>query len=509
MKKERTAPVVAAAFVAVSFLFLSPFAEGGEAKPPEFTRWMDPSGLPEPLHRLPSPAGPLSIDKVPSYGSDAAASKARMGRICVVVHEGVYDAVSPELQQYAADLADAGFSVETYVYTDGSPEELRSHLHGLYQEPDSLVGAVLVGEIPYVLYEMMADYGMGTQYDDFPSDLFYMDLDGIWSDTLDDGQVAAGNGKYDTREGDLDLEIWACRVKTDNLPSLGYETDVMIDYFDKNHRYRTGELRAEPTALIYSDDDWEQFAPQDASDVRQLYDYSDVTVVSAAEETTADDYKTNRMTAEYELMFLRSHGTPNGHGFYRKRRFAFDFVFHGDYTNIDPRALFYSLFVCSGGDYTVADNLAATIAFNRDDSGLLAWSSTKTGGMWEDRFFYEALSEGEVFGEAFRRWFNRMQQIYPQEAPSWWYGMVFLGDAALTPLLETGGADVSIFRYESILSLRSDTPDEVFPVTAFPWVDPDNILNPGSPGLVFYRLSVEGELIDLFKEGDTIGVEIR
>ena len=88
------------------------------------------------------------------------------------------------------------------------------------------------------------------------------------------------------------------------------------------------------------------------------------------------------------------------------------------------------IFLCSGADYAVDDNLAGTLAFNPDESGLLSIGSSKTGGMWYDSSFFSVLANKSVFGEAFRQWFNNAQGIIVS-APQWWYGMTLIGDAAL------------------------------------------------------------------------------
>jgi hypothetical protein len=397
---------------------------------------MDPLGRPRPLHAPLSITEPLNLREVPREPeTQAPALGTASGRICILVHQNIYLSIGPGLDQYEADLNAAGYKTIVSVYTSGNPEDIRAYLAGLYGEPGSLTGAVFIGDIPYIIYEMMQTWGGNTEYEDFPCDIFFMDLDGTWSDTLNDGEVQPGNGKYDTRGGNRALEIWVSRIKAGNLPSLGLESSILKKYFDKNHRYRTGALAPAQKALVFNDDDWSGMAPEDAGCLAQVYGTPNVTKVSDREETTATDYKSNRMTADYELMFIRSHGYPGGHGFYQDNRSSFQTVYCADYRDLDPKGLFYSLYVCSGTDYTADDYLAGTIAFNMDDSGLLAWGSTKTGGILNDTYFYTPLSDGEVFGESFRQWFNSVQAFYPAWAPQWWYGMVLIGDGALKPIL--------------------------------------------------------------------------
>ena len=402
-----------------------------EKDAPVVTRWMSPEEIAKTLHEPLQKFQPLNLQALtPDALRSPVPPEMSLDRICIVVNQNVYANITAALSQYEADLNVMGFDTVTYVYISGTPEDLRAHLTTLYQQTESLVGAVLIGNIPYIIYEMMQNWGNGDEYEDFPCDIFYMDLDGSWSDTLSSGSVQPNNGKYDTRGGDLDLEIWVSRLRTDNLVSLGTESDILNTYFDKNHRYRSGIMVPAPAALVYNDDDWAYMASGDASLLGMIYDSLAITTVSAEEQTTASDYIDDHLTAPYEFISIRSHGSSGGHGFYRNNKATFEYVNSSDYRSIDPEAVFYSLFVCSGADYTVNDILAGTIAFNPDDSGLLSIGSTKTGGMWYENRFYTLLGNGSVYGEAFRQWFNTAQSSLVS-APQWWYGMVLIGDAAL------------------------------------------------------------------------------
>ena len=438
---------------------------------PVVTRWMDPLGRPRPRHEPLLIQEPLKLEQMKlKHAAGVTADASTTGRICIVVHKDIYSSIASNLNQYQTDLISAGFSVLVYQYSAGSAESLRAYLAGLYNQSQSLVGVVLIGDIPYIIYEVMQTVNKKLEYEDFPCDIFYMDLDGTWSDELDDGEVKAGNSKYDTRKGNKDLEIWACRMKTGNLTNLGSESDILNTYFNKNHRYRIGTLTPTKQALVYNDDDWENDAVHDAAYLGWWYGDSNVFMVSDPEATTTADYKNNHLTAPYEFMFIRSHGCTNSHGFYRNNKQVFEYVYEADYLNYDPKALFYSLFVCSGSDYTADDYLAGTIAFNPDESGLFSWGSTKTGGMLSDSVYYYYLYAGEVFGEAFKRWFNWVQSSQPSLAPEWWYGMVLIGDAALqvnpsggggTPVLQLSKAQMNF----GATGTGIYTPDQYFLVS--------------------------------------------
>ncbi len=399
------------------------------ADPPAVTRWVEPHGQPRPQHAAGSigPSARPAIQKLSAFGRSRLGSSTN--RVCLVIHSNLLASVSNELAQYEADLQQAGFAVTRVRYDSGTAADLRNTLIALYGEADSLAGAVLIGEIPYITYELTEDFGSGDEYEDFPCDIFYADLNGTWEDLTNVSPFASG--KYDTRRGDLGLEIWVSRMKTANLSSLGSQTNLLKNYFDKDHRYRIGAFGPNRRALVYDDDDWSSMATDDAEDIGWIYG-GHVSGTMDAESTAAPDYIANHLTANYELVQIRSHGYSTGHGFYTNSRARFDYVYASDYRQKTPRALLYSFYVCSGSDFSTANNLASTAVFNTNDSGLAAWGSTKTGGMWMDEEYYGPLSQGQCLGEAFRRWFNTAQSTYPSLTPPWWYGMVMIGDGALT-----------------------------------------------------------------------------
>ncbi len=437
---------------------------------PAVTRWAAPDDRNRPIHSIQPQTKPLRIQKVtPSSTSrlprlgDGPETPA--GRIAIVVHQDIHDLILEGLSQYEADLAAMGYSTVELVFDSGTPEGLRASLAQLHGEPESLVGAVLVGEIPYIVFEMYDEFErdeLGSpirQFTDFPCDLFFMDLNGQWADTLDDGDIRAGNGKYDTWSGDKALEIWVCRLKAANLtgfnvselPTDAFQAYMLASYFSKNHRYRVGSDVPTRAALVYNDDPWQYLGSDDAQALSEVFGASNVVSELDPLITTKADYLTTRIPAAPQLIFLRSHGYSEGHMFYPDD----DFVTSGDYRIVNPHTPFFSLYVCSGSDFSVDNNLAGTIALSPDDAGLLAWGSTKTGGMWDDRPYYEALAQGEIFGEAFKRWYNGIveSQIYPEQfIHEWWAGMVLIGDAALKPLTDaspTGSLTVTLFPPEA------------------------------------------------------------
>jgi len=266
--------------------------------------------------------------------------------ICVLVEESVYEALTPELNQYKADVEARGFSVTIYNGSFDTAEEVRSFLSSLYY--DGLTGCLLVGDIPWAWYEMENPDPWG--YEIFPIDLFYMDLNGIWTDS-------DGDGKYDTHTGDREPEIWVGRLKASNMA----QDEIMLlqNYFDKNHRYRTGNLWMPNNALIYIDDDWVESTYEVNYAVSTLYDNR--TVVNDKATTCPGDYL-SRLTQNWSLVHLMVHGWSGGHQFMIND--AWDgYVYSSDIWSTDPHALFYNLYSCSNARYSDPDYIGGCYIF--------------------------------------------------------------------------------------------------------------------------------------------------
>lgn len=336
----------------------------------------------------------------------------------VIVNSTVYDGVKDSLAQYREDLIGFGFEdVKVLNWSEPDPAIIRETLRQFYFN-GSLAGALLVGDLPAAEYEMFTEW----DYERFPMDLYYMDLNGNWSDVDLDGVL-------DKHTGMVAPEIWVGRIKTSNLGED--EVSLINKYFDKVHRYRTGELSAPDRALMYVDDDWNAYATMDSYALSLLYD--NVTAVSDRRVTTADDFR-SRLSEGYEWVHVRAHGSWDQMGFQVPGEGG-GLIPSDEFKAINPPALFYQLFVCSSARFTQPNYLAGEIVFNTD-YGLLAISSTKLGGMLMYWTFYDLLAQGNSIGDAFKEWFVKWGEGKVSVSSNWvgrkwFYGLTIIGDPTL------------------------------------------------------------------------------
>ena len=335
--------------------------------------------------------------------------------------------IPSRLTRYESDVETTVYGVDIWIYNNGSPEEIREKIqwwYGTYypNQGDNLVGVLLVGDIPAAWFEIDQS-GQWPPHEEFPIDHYYMDLDGTWID-IDSDDI------YDEHYGTAAPEIWVGRIKADNMQDP--EDQLIENYFDKNHDYRTGALVLPQRALVYIDDDW---APGGDEKTAVSPAYPTSTVVDGPADTTnAPNYITNIKNG-YNHVFLKCHGSPGRHTFLVDNgaggltwgeRVSGYHATDNNYRAIDPPVWFYNLFVCSGARFVEEDYLAGWCIFT-DTYGLAAVGSTKTGSMTNVPEFYTPLGVGLTLGAAYKSWFTNNAEL----SREWNYGMALIGDPTL------------------------------------------------------------------------------
>ena len=415
----------------ISLFFLSIFTF---SQIPQVTRWMGPK--PKKIKSVRKYKKGLQLNEI--YKSSNFESHKR--RIVIIFENGLYGELKSDyVNDYLTELEKSSYSIDVFEYQSGTPEELRDFFKNLYFSQNSLDGVIFVGDLPYVIYELHDNWGGGSgDYDDFPCDLFFMDMTGTWEDVGDCDGCEANNGKYDKITDNSDLaEIWVSRIFPGHVKNHEEYITVINNYLERVANFREKETLTYDNALVYDDDDWKNMANDDKNHLSNIFQESKIDVAeedSAGNVCTANNYKTNVLPENYQLVYLRSHGYPGGHGFYENNKQSFNYVYITNYLSKVGDVAFYFLFVCSGCDFSSTDNnfgfLGGRAIFN-DHGGILSVGSTKTGGIWDDSYFFNKLASKSNFGDSFIYWINNALNDYPDIGPQWWYGMVLIGDGSV------------------------------------------------------------------------------
>lgn len=221
------------------------------------------------------------------------------GVVALLVDETLAGALASDLDRWERDLVADGWrtvrrTVPRHDDSDWSKNtnsiaRVRQVVQTEWQtHSNALRTVVLVGHvaIPYAGHWAEDSHtGAGdNHYGAWPHDLYYGDVDGIWSDKLDHLSHLArvkfpitdnrpGDGKFDSAwiapnaAGQSRLELSVGRLDFSGLPALARgrngELELLSHYLEKAHRYRMGELPAQRRAVaagyLYSGADFGAF----------------------------------------------------------------------------------------------------------------------------------------------------------------------------------------------------------------------------------------------------------
>lgn len=326
--------------------------------------------------------------------------KANPEYVCIYVNSTIYNTgLQGVIDQYKTDVEADGLNVTVYNWSDNDVDNLKLNL--TYEVGNySMKGAVLIGNMPCKYYEPDQDLPFQPIYGKFPCDLYLMDLDGFWDDI--DGNMTLDF--HDNSTGSMYPEIFVARIDP-YMISGANGTQLLVDYFQRNHLYRNGSLTRYNSAMMYIDNPWESVSEEWLGDM--LYLYSNVTLINSSlpipHPTDANDYKAE-VKKPYEFIHSFIHSNHSWHGLDWGQAFE-TFLNSSDIASLDLQALFYNLFCCHAARFTEMDNSASHYLFSSNHT-LAVFGCARSGGFQMNKYLYQPLSQGKRLGEAFKYWWS-------------------------------------------------------------------------------------------------------
>ncbi len=334
--------------------------------------------------------------------------------ISVFVNRQLYQNTKKYIDRYVSDLEFENYNVNLSVIdNNGSPEDLKQLITDDYNNKN-IEGAVLIGELPVAWYEIRN----ADEDTEFPSDYFFMDLDGDWYDNDNDDL-------YDAHSGSYKADIWVARIMAHNLtdPNMT-EADFIARYFEKNHAYRKGLLTLENKSFTLVNKDWKN----SGFDTAVTGAYADNTIVKDPNDTVTRAALVDNMQESsdngYEYFFIAAHSNFRSHHFNTGPVF-----WNTEIEQLGVEAIFMNLFACSAARYTEDDSLGVWYTM-QSDYGLNAVGSTKTGSMKNFSSYFNDLEAGKTQGETLLQWFKD-HVVNNTHGIHWYYGVSMLGDPTL------------------------------------------------------------------------------
>jgi hypothetical protein len=316
----------------------------------------------------------------------------------IIINKNLYAAIKSSLDIYTADLSiiegkKVWLCSETFDSTMPT-SQLRDSLIRHYIH-DGLEGAILIGDLPITWYEFHHDY---EGYASFPTDLYFMDLDGKWFDTAKTGSWDgnAQSGVFDSLDANGAIEIWISRLIASTMN--GNESDIVNAYFKRVHNRMRGRDNVQSRGLFFKCNLFSEGSYMDL-----LYPSERIVTYNHTPDNEKKDWLTEIRNG-YEYVRIVEHGSPNCNSF-SDIGFTYQEYDEMPQSPEGPSDIrFCNQYSCSNNRYT-QPNIGTRYALGHN--GLLSVGSTKIGGMIDCQFFHESLARKESFGDAFKEWFNK------------------------------------------------------------------------------------------------------
>lgn len=337
----------------------------------------------------------------------------------IIAEHCICDTLINELRTYSEDVhAIYGYGVYLVSVENSTAPQLRSLIIS-YQ--NNLCGVLFVGDVGEAWYEVPFDYGCYGP-DRWPCDLYFMDLDGTWTDIDNDG-------KFDGHSGNQNPDIFLGRLSAVGLSGLGSESVLIRRQLSKSHDFWwKSSFQNSDTALNYVGEGFTSnhngnhlkyvFASQNFDDIR----YGVYTGFSPS------DFLTRLNSGNYGFTHLVCHSSTT----YHQLTLADSLLYVGQIVDNTSSNYAITLFCCYACYWKSSQPyyLGGTHLFNRGKTMAVIGSTKRcqTGG---ESFLYSVFPTHNL-GDAYLHWWTHThaETHVPGDVYSD-YGMTLLGDPTI------------------------------------------------------------------------------
>jgi len=320
------------------------------------------------------------------------------GSVALIIDESTYSALSNEIATFKSDIeSDSNLDISILHRNWDKASEIRNELVELFQK-EGLQGAILIGDIP-IMYHT-TEY-QGKVYPASPSDYYYQKLDTKdWIEETSDTIIQSIDQKYV-----YSRTIWTGRLMPPGSNSA-QKIELLRNYFDRNHKYRTGQLSYD--GMLFADSHDAVSGVQDLNNtVSQIADYTNLYQQSSKVETAyAVDAIARRIsilgkiTKNYEIMSFNVHGTSQSQWIGGS-----SYINKEDIIENPPGSLFIALESCSNGNISDSEYLAGWYLFSGKSLLVKANSDVTFYIGWGDLsslIEYKLIAAGASFGDMYK-----------------------------------------------------------------------------------------------------------
>ncbi len=272
------------------------------------------------------------------------------GKVIILVDSTMVNDLQAEIDQYLEDMVGEGWIP---IFQSISPamdvKDVKKIIKDIYTlDPVNTKSLFLIGHIPVPYSGDQNPDGHPDHLGAWPTDTYYGDLNGAWTDNQVDDSNAGDprnrnipdDGKFDQIYIPSPMELQVGRVDFNNLPAFSDNaTELTRKYLKKNHAFRTKAFVAQRRGLLQDNFNFEEGFSQAA--------YKSFSVMFGKENVFAKEYRNTLLTDSY----LWSYGCGGGNyvsagGITSSYNFAVDSL----------QTVFTMLFGSYFGDWDSQDN---------------------------------------------------------------------------------------------------------------------------------------------------------
>lgn len=182
------------------------------------------------------------------------------GSLILLVDTAYSLPLSNELVRLKRDLIGDGWNVIRHDVSSGqSVASVKSLIQADYNaDPDGVQAVFLFGHVPQPYSGNLAPDGHSNHFGAWPADVYYGEMNGVWTDTTVNNTNAVvrqrnvpGDGKFDQSTLPSPVELQVGRVDLFNMPAFPMVTNErMRRYLDKDHKFRNRMFTVQERGLI-------------------------------------------------------------------------------------------------------------------------------------------------------------------------------------------------------------------------------------------------------------------
>lgn len=187
------------------------------------------------------------------------------GTCLILVDSTIYSAISNNLEQFVNNIRGDGWRViikkapRSTTFDSEKVKIVKDIIVDTYSNIQDLTSVILIGRIPVHYSGNFAVDGHEDHYGAWPTDVYYAELDGKWTDTLqsryDDVDDRIKNlpndGKTDQTYLTSDLELQIGRIDMYDLPYFGEsDIDLINRYLVKINSFKEGKVKIRNRAAL-------------------------------------------------------------------------------------------------------------------------------------------------------------------------------------------------------------------------------------------------------------------